>query len=274
MTEIGPNLLGRIPSPPDERDFRLAPFLLDSGDPLVAALQALEKSRAARTTKDWAAIATPLIRQAVPWVPPAPTPDPTPTPTPDPTPAPDPTAAVSWSNSNPILDQGQTGHCVGFGGAQWGNTLPVDDHLTNDDGHAIYYSCKIVDNEPQQENGSTVRSLAKVLRQRNRVAAYAFANSVDEMVAWIMAKGPVVVGTDWTNGMFTPDASGMVRPTGAIAGGHCYLATGFDPQTSKITFLNSWGAHWANGGYFTMVKRDFTTLFANQGEAMVAVELP
>jgi len=33
-----------------------------------------------------------------------------------------------------------------------------------------------------------------------------------------VAKGPVVIGSNWYNGMFNPDANSYVKPTGGIAG--------------------------------------------------------
>ena len=75
------------------------------------------------------------------------------------------------------LDQGQTGHCVGFGWAGWGDAAPVEDTYQNADGNAIYYECKVIDGQPHQENGSSVRSGALAMRARGRLSAFAFATS-------------------------------------------------------------------------------------------------
>jgi hypothetical protein len=254
MTDIGSSLLGRRPSAPDDRDFPLE-LWLDGVAPLQAALAKLLTSSAALATKNWARIATPLILGQSP-VPPAPAP-----------------AATSWADNEPVLDQGQTPHCVGFGGAQWGNTLPVDDKFSNADGDRIYYACKVVDGEPGAEDGSDVRSLAKVLQQEGRLSSYAFG-SVPTAVQWLLTKGPVIFGTDWTNDMFTPDADGLVHPTGGVAGGHCYVGYGYDPATGRILCLNSWGSSWGANGRFSVLETEFTQLFASNGEALAAVELP
>ena len=140
---LGSHLLGRRPSDPDSRDYQLASFLSD--DPLDAALTTLMTSRAAQATKAWAKIATARIHALEPA--PAPNPGPAP-PQPSPTPPVAPTAVV-WGDTETVLDQGQTPHCVGFGSAQWGNTLPIDDHFTDADGNAIYYECKVIDGEPK-----------------------------------------------------------------------------------------------------------------------------
>ena len=177
--------------------------------------------------------------------------------------------------SDPIqLDQGATNHCVGFGWAGWGDADPVEDKFQNADADAIYYECKIVDGEPNGENGSTVRSGAKVMKTRGRVGSYVFAASVDEIRQWQQLHGRVVFGTDWTNDMFQPDGQGYVRPTGPVAGGHCYLALGDLTSEDAVLCENSWGPNWGLGGRFKIKWNDFAQLFAAQGEACAGTELP
>lgn len=259
MLEVRPQLLGRNVSPPDARDYPLSAFL-ESTDPLDSTLaELLKSSKAAKVTKNWAVVATAKIKEL--------------TPVPDPIPVPS-TGSVSWANTEGVLDQGETPHCVGFAGAQWGNTLPINDKFGNQDGHNFYYSCKVIDGEPNQENGSDSRSLAKTLKSAGRLNTYAFAANVDEIIQWLMTKGPVLVGTDWYTGMFNPNSRGFVEPTGNIEGGHMYLAIGYNPLTEVIEYLNSWSNAWGINGRFYMHKRDAVKVFANQGEGLVAVELP
>jgi hypothetical protein len=171
------------------------------------------------------------------------------------------------------LDQKDTGHCVGFSCADWGNTLPIDDKYTNADANKIYYECKVIDKEPKQENGSTVRSGCKALKNRKRLNAYAFSSTMDAILQWITSKGPVMCGTDWTSGMMNPDSRGLIKPTGSIVGGHAYTMIGYDSAYDEFVFLNSWGKNWAVNGVFRMKQSDFKKLFADQGEAAAAVEL-
>jgi hypothetical protein len=271
---LGPHLLGRVPSPPDARDYKLETFL--STDPVDAAVAAiLADPQPARATKTFAQFCAPYLKAV--GGKPVPTP---------PTP-PAPAGGIVWANAEPTLDQGSTGHCVGFGSAQWGNTDPVDDHYTNADGDAIYYECKVIDGEPNAEDGSTVRSGVTALKNRGRLAAYAFTSSVETIKKFILANGPIIVGTDWYQSMFTPDANGYVSPSGVVAGGHCYIIDGFLPASpspqgpngivvKEDTFVlrNSWGSSWAIDGQFYMTVADFATLLAGNGEAVAAVELP
>lgn len=184
------------------------------------------------------------------------------------------TGSKIWLDIEHTLDQGQTGHCVGFGGSQYLNTYPIDDKVNNDYAHALYYKCKVVDGEPNAEDGSTVRTLAKVLQSEGRIKTYAFASTVDEVKHWVLTKGSIVVGTDWLADMFYPSSNGFVSVTGTVAGGHCYLLHGYDHSLDAFKFLNSWGNSWGKGGHFYMSVSDFDYLLSGNGEAMAAVELP
>jgi papain like protease len=172
------------------------------------------------------------------------------------------------------LDQGQTGHCVGFGWAGWVDALPVEGNYQNADGHAVYYECKVIDGEPLAENGSYVRSGALALRNRGRLAAFGFAKTLTEIDEWINTQGPIVVGTSWTDDMFSPDANGFVKPTGGAAGGHCYLMLEKRDDEDAYVFQNSWGSGWGQNGRFKMKRSDFDGLLSDFGEVCCAAELP
>jgi hypothetical protein len=202
---------------------------------------------------------------------PAPIPEPIPEPTPVPTPSPD--DLVQWEIGY-ILDQTDTPHCVGFGAAGFIGDKPVTSLVTNKTGHDIYYLCKKKEGEPGRENGSDVRSAAKVLKDMGRISVYGFAETIEEIVAWVRTNGPVQVGALWLNDMFNPDADGYVHPTGDIAGGHSWLIVGHDGALNDFIMQNSWGPGWANGGLFRMKVADFARLFARDGEALVTLENP
>lgn len=265
---IGPHLLGRIPAT-DARDWSLEEFLAGGpSTPLDVAFAALLRTAGANpAVKSWIKAAQPLVSALQP----APAPAPTPTPGP-------PITGRIWGDADGILDQGQTPHCIGFGGAQWGNTLPVDDKFTNADGDRIYYEAKVVDGEPKQEDGSSVHTLAKVLQTEKRLSTYAWATTTDAITAYILGYGPVIVGTDWTNDMFNPDGEGFISPSGGVAGGHCFNLVGYTPDAGRAgggyyTIRNSWGAGWGAGGEAKITVADFASLLASQGEALCSLEL-
>jgi papain like protease len=205
---------------------------------------------------------------------------------PPPNPHPEPATAKTWDDPRPTLDQGHTNHCVGNGCAQWGNTSPINDSYVEDDAAKIYYAAKVIDGEPGGEDGTYVRSGMKVLQTMKRLAAYARPNTLDDLSTWILTKGPVTVGTNWYESMFTLDADMRARidesvicpDTGKpVAGGHCYLVLGYDPSRSGREYecLNSWGSNWGANGHFYLATADIERLvFSEGGEAWCAVELP
>jgi hypothetical protein len=87
--------------------------------------------------------------------------------------------------------------------------------------------------------------------------------------------GPVVIGVEWREGMFDADRFGRVSATGAVAGGHCVVATGYTPtfdagRERRFRCRNSWGRSWGAGGNFYITDADLqSVLFDAQGEACV-----
>lgn len=260
-SELGSHLLGRVYTP-DERDWSLS-RLVELTDPPDSILEQTVQQVLDGTEyfTDWRAYLVFwrwLKRRREPG--------------PQPEPGPTGDTAPAWE-LDIQLDQGQTPHCVGFGWAGWGDAAPVMDAYQNADANAIYYECKVIDGQPRKENGSSVRSGALAMRNRGRLAAFAFAKSTDEIDDWINKQGPVVVGTTWTNDMFNPDADGFVKPTGSTAGGHCYLMLDRLDQEDAYLFQNSWGSSWGLNGRFKIKVSDFASLLSDQGEACCSAEL-
>lgn len=178
----------------------------------------------------------------------------------------------NWEFSDVALDQGETPHCVGFSMASFGINLPVHIPYTNNDGHSFYYMCKQLDGEPNAENGSTIRSAAKVLKKSGRIEAYAFAPDMQLIKWWLLSKGPLIVGTIWNMEMFTPNENGIITIGGDTVGGHAYLLNEWRID-NYIGFQNSWGPNWGKNGKAYIAASDFEKLFKYDGEAMAAVEL-
>ena len=145
---LGRHLLGRIYKP-DPRDWKLSRLmeLAEPGDGTLdmTVQQVLDQTPYFTTWPNYLVFWR-WVKQQKKGPKPAPTGDTTP----------------GW-DLKIQLDQGQTGHCVGFGWAGWVNATPVEGNFQNADGHAIYYECKVIDGEPLAESGCTfgpVRSLS------------------------------------------------------------------------------------------------------------------
>jgi hypothetical protein len=186
----------------------------------------------------------------------------------------DVTGTKVWDFLSGPLDQGDTPHCVGFAMANFGINLPIQTAYTNENGHAFYRKCKIVDGDPNGEDGSYLRSAAKVLKAMGIIESYAFAQSTDEISWWLLNKGPVMVGTNWTSGMCVADEDNIVRPTGDVAGGHAYLINdkAYNCDIDLYGIQNSWDGYWGINGKAYISIADFSILFRQGGEAIAAVE--
>lgn len=177
-----------------------------------------------------------------------------------------------WEFPLSALDQGATNHCCGFSAANWGINSPINTLFVNDDGHRFYYQCKEIEGEPNKENGAYIRSVGKVLKANGHLEGYAFAPDIDTIKYWLLYKGPIIAGTIWREGMFTPDENNIIHPTGATMGGHAYLINEWRAD-NYLGIQNSWGEAWGNKGKAYISQKDFEEIFAYGGEALAAVEI-
>lgn len=177
-----------------------------------------------------------------------------------------------------VLDQGSTPHCVGFAWATFGVSLPVFDDWQNDMGDKIYYAAKVIDGEPNQEDGSTTLSGVKAFMEFGQLQnnSYAFASSLQDIVTWLLTTGPVVTGTDWLMNMFYPDADGLVHvdyANDSVAGGHEWNISGVDTVSRQFHCTNSWGASFGVNGHFKIGFDDYVQLLSHGGDAATAAEI-
>jgi hypothetical protein len=188
--------------------------------------------------------------------------------------------SVLWGHHAPVLDQGELGSCTGNATAQLINTdyftksRPAG-YLTERDAVQLYELATHLDGIPNNtypptDGGSSGLGAAKAGKKLGYFTGYTHAFGFEHFAAALQLQ-PVIVGTTWHDGMFTPSSIGFVRPTGGIAGGHEYLCLGISYETKTLTFLNSWGSGWSLGGRFLMHFSDFQKLLADQGDVTAPV---
>lgn len=171
------------------------------------------------------------------------------------------------------LDQGRTSECVGHAARQLLTTSPHRFKAVHPDQHEIYHLAQQNDEWPGENyEGTSARGAMKALAAQGVIASYHWSNTVEEAAQFLLGTGPVLVGANWHNDMFTPDAHGFIKPTGGIAGGHEFLWYGYNHKTWTCSFCNSWGTGWGLKGTFKMDRSDFETLMADQGDMVAALE--
>lgn len=179
----------------------------------------------------------------------------------------------------PVLDQGQEGACTGFGTTNellW-NPVPVPSLDATFAREKVYWVAQEDDPWPggaypgatPQYEGTAVLYAIKAAADLGYYTQYRWATSESEMALGVSHLGPAVIGVDWYNKMFTPDAKNFVHPTGGVAGGHCLLAIGIDVEAGYYTLHNSWGPTWGDNGNCKIKRTDMAKLLRDQGECCI-----
>jgi hypothetical protein len=179
----------------------------------------------------------------------------------------------------PVLDQGQEGACTGFGTTNellW-NPVPVPGLDATFAREKIYWAAQKTDPWPggsypganPQYEGTGVLYAIKAAAKLGYYAEYRWAKSENDMARGVSHLGPAIIGINWTEDMFRPDADNYIHPTGSIAGGHCILATGIDINADCYILHNSWGPTWGQDGNCKIKRSDMAKLLRDQGECCI-----
>lgn len=126
---------------------------------------------------------------------------------------------------------------------------------------------------PPADTGTSIRAGLKVLQQEGHLGSYLWARDIQEIKAWILTQGTVIVGTQWLSGMNAPGEDGVLNMSGQVLGGHAYLVVGYSAARDAFRIVNSWGRKWGQNGRAWMRSHDLGMLLMSHGEAVTAVEL-
>lgn len=189
-----------------------------------------------------------------------------------------------------VINQGQEGRCVGYG---WTGELlasPVrvkvkDEAAGNALADSVYLRAQQLDGFPDTTEGSSVIAGAKALVERGYMPEYRWVGVggtpvIDDVIDTVVAHGPVVVGTNWLEAMYSTRPSGLVEVSGPVVGGHCWLVYGYHPSMrlrgedwkarfEVLRFRNSWGPSYALDGSGFIKVEDMERLLKDDGEGCV-----
>jgi len=196
--------------------------------------------------------------------------------------APAPTQKT-WALKPPVLNQLKTGTCVGHGWTNFLRCAPMQTTKHIDAPYDLYRKAVLLDDMPENDGeataaddalqyGTTVRAGAVALTNETRLQQYLWAFDLATTIEWLLTKGPVVVGVNWYDGMFAVPTNGILKVTGDIAGGHCFLLRGANSKTRLVPCTNSWGVDWGLKGNFFLTFSDLERLIHEQGEVCTAVQ--
>lgn len=171
------------------------------------------------------------------------------------------------------LDQGTEGACVGFSWAHELASRPVIiDGIKERDGLAIYQEARTLDEWPGEDyDGTSVLAGAKAVIATGYMKEYRWGFGLQDLILAVGYAGPGVLGTNWYEGMFEPDAKGFIHPTGRLVGGHAILIRGVNVTKKYVTLHNSWGSDWGKNGDCYLSFDDLDKLLHEQGEFCIPV---
>jgi len=189
--------------------------------------------------------------------------------------------SVTHARHIDILDQGNVGSCTGNAGIGALATdplfskLPGNNPYTLDEPGAVklYSAAEVIDGSgpyPPNDNGSYGLSIAKALKDAGVISSYQHTFTLNDALK-ALTQYPILVGINWYDRMFKPDADGRARIGGSIAGGHEIVARSIDAANSRVWFDNSWGSSWGVKGKFYLTFTDLGTLLSQQGDVVVLI---
>ena len=202
----------------------------------------------------------------------------------------------SWHQS---WNQGREGACVGFGSSMM---MSIRNNLSSKsegdhryDPRWLWTEAKKVDGftHTDPNDGTTVHAAAQILNTEGHVkvvnnadqpvslhegiAAYRWANTLDDVRTAIANQLPAAIGVNWYTNFDTPVSKGTFtreywigqNSLGTIRGGHCVCIYGASDKRQAVAIKNSWG------NSYPLVWMPYTTvsrLIREQGEFAVITD--
>jgi Cysteine protease len=164
--------------------------------------------------------------------------------------------------------------CVGYSSRTDLEAAPVEVPANvGPNGSLIYQEAQKRDGLPLPHEGTSLVAAGQYLKQAGFWSTYVWAQSIDDIIKWVLLKGPVILGTVWCAGMDAYDSQYVIHPTGAVRGGHAYGLVGYDQKSGYFLVKNTWGRSWANLGRVHLFWKDAEDLvFRRAGEAVAPTE--
>jgi hypothetical protein len=164
---------------------------------------------------------------------------------------------ATWRTKNvriydPLINPNQChGECTGCAKAMEfnavGNRVPKVT-LDMDTAHKFYHTATTIDpfagEWPPDDTGSSGLAAAKAAQQLGMGGEYRHLfGGADEIVQLIMQRRVVNVGVWWYDGLFHPNAKGIIEPTGPKVGGHQFIVHGYYKPFDALVIRCWWGKY-------------------------------
>jgi hypothetical protein len=169
------------------------------------------------------------------------------------------------------INQRTTPRCVGYGLAMEIGMQPYYHNITDFLADTIYQEAQKIDYwKHMPHDGTSTLAGLEIVRKLGIIPEYRWAlkpSPMDDVLRTMTNIGPVVAGFSFYEGMYRPDASGVVSITGKNVGGHFMTFNELDWQKKRIYTANTWG----DAGLWLKLD-DFEKLIYDNGEVAVIVK--
>ena len=181
----------------------------------------------------------------------------------------------SWHQS---WDQGREGACVGFGSSMmmsirnnlsakaegdhrydprwlWTEAKKHDGftHTDPNDGTTVHAAAGVLNTEGHVK---VVNNVDQPVSLHEGIAAYRWANTIDDIRGAIALQLPVAIGVNWYSNFDQPVSKGTFLnkeywigqgSLGTVRGGHCVCIYGASDKRQAVAIKNSWGTNYPLG---------------------------
>lgn len=183
-----------------------------------------------------------------------------------------------WTTIKTPLDQGREGACVGFGWAHELGATPKPYQVDN--ARALdFYNLSRIEDRTMGNNwseGASVLAGAKAISKLNLITRYHWAFGVRDVLQTLIRKGPVIIGVNWYESMYSTSSAGLVHIGGDLVGGHCLMVSGWWPDHPMFgdcfVWQNSWGFDYGVNGVGFIRFGDLDRLLRENGEACIPTD--
>lgn len=188
-----------------------------------------------------------------------------------------PTVGRGWSVRH-WLNQRSTPHCVSFSWHHEALALPARAVFESDDAatqiaHNRYFEMQKLDEWAGEDyDGTSVLAGAKFMKNQGYFDSYRWCFELRDIIMALAYEGPVVMGTNWYEGMYDPDSDGFIHVEGDNVGGHAWLIPSFSVKHKFVRIWNSWGDDWGDRGRAKISWDDLEKLLINDGEGCVPID--
>jgi hypothetical protein len=188
-----------------------------------------------------------------------------------------------------ILDQGNTGTCVGHAWVSWENCEPR--------GQAVQQATKTAfkwydeatqidpwddnDNDTERQFGTSTQAGVEIGIKWGLGQSYVWAERREAISAFVRSPkgvgGPVVLGTNWYGSMFETDFKYFLHVDlrSGLEGGHEWMIFGvtLDEDGNDIYHCQqSWGEYWGDDGIFYLHGSDLDKLIMVGAESCTIIQ--